>query len=237
MSLTFSSQANLSDYFGFGTAQNETQKSRLFSPGLNEKKDQLERLRADLTELQSTEKEFLETIQSNLDQTTTAINEIKAKLTDASAKDLPFLNKILSILNETYQTLFNLQFFRKELISFIEQHIALLESFLKDPDFKSLILKVQSFYTFDDLQELNKKITIQEDKLNHLVEQKNEATIDFENAKRKIASITKEFEEIKKKQAEFSNKLKATGEFPLSEFDFKQQGKIVDLEKKAKNKK
>lgn len=236
MSWTFFSQANLFDYFGFGTAQNENQNkvvSRLPLGGLHERNDQLVRLKADLAELQSTEKEFLETIQSNLDQTTAAINDVKNKLADTSTtKDTPYLNKILSILNETYQTLFNIQFYRKELIAIIEQHSAALESFLKDPDFKSLILKVQSFYTFDDLQELNKKITIQEDKLNHLVEQKNEATIDFENAKRKISSITKDYEEMKRKQAEFSNKTKSPiTEYPLSEFDFKQLGKIVDLEK------
>jgi small-conductance mechanosensitive channel len=229
------SQAGLLDYFGIGNSQkqNEPQNKIRIPLGINEKKDQLERLKADLAELQSTEKEFLETIQTNLDQTTAEINETKNKLSEASAKDITFLNKVLSVLNEIYQTLFNLQFVRKELITIIEQHITALENFLKDPDFKALVLKDQSFYTFDDLQKINKKITLQEDKLNHLIEQKNEAVIDLENAKRKISSLTKEYEEKKKKQSEFSGKTKDSIEtgYPLSEFDFKELGKILDLEK------
>ena len=90
--------------------------------------------------------EFLATIQSHLDQNSIAINEIKEKQIGASTQELPFLNKVLSILNETYQTLFNLQFFRKELINNIEQHIQLIESYLKDPEFKSISLNIQSFY-------------------------------------------------------------------------------------------
>ena len=45
-------------------------------------------------------------------------------------------------------------------------------------------------------------------------------------------SLTKEFEEKKKKQAEFSSKLKdPKARYASSDFDFKQHGKLVDLEK------
>lgn len=220
------------NYLGFGSSQSESPSKLRIPLGITEKKEQLERLKADLQELESTQKEFLETIQLNLDQNTAAINEIKEKQVNASTKELPFLNKVLSLLNETYQTLFNLQYFRKELITNIEQHIHLIESFLKDPDVKSINLAPQSFYTFNDLQEVAQKITVEEDQLNHLIEQKNEATIDLENAKRKIGSLTKEFEEKKKQQTEFSAKLKdPKTDYSNSEFDFKQQGKLIDLEK------
>ena len=96
------SHASLFDYFGFGTTQNENQSKIRIPLGINEKKEQLERLKADLFELQKTEKEFLDTIQTQLDLTTTAINETKKKLGEASPKDSAFLNKALSNLNETY---------------------------------------------------------------------------------------------------------------------------------------
>lgn len=232
ISWTIPTYTGIFNYLGFGSTQNESPSKLRIPLGINEKKEQLERLKTDLKELESTQKEFLTTIQSHLDQNTSAINEIKEKQINATTKELPFLNKVLSLLNETYQTLFNLQFFKKELISTIEQHISILESFLKDPESKSANLTVQSFYTFDDLQEMTQKITVEEDQLNHLIEQKNEATIDLDNAKRKIISLTKEFEEKKKQQAEFSTKLKDQKiGYSTTDFDFKQLGKLVDLEK------
>lgn len=228
-------QAGIFDYLNFENTSSEGQTKIRLPLGINEKKEQLERLKNDQLELQKTDEEFLKSIQANLDQATASINETKGKLIEADPKDITFYNKILSILNENYQTLFNLQFFRKELISIIEQHISVLENYLKDYDLKTLNLKVQSFYTFDDLQDNTKKITVQEDKLNHLVEQKNETSIDLENAKRKMGSITKEYEEKVKEQLEFSNKTKTptAAQYPLSEFDFKQLGKILDLEKNS----
>ncbi len=229
---SFYCNAGLLDYFTT-SAPSENQQAKIRLPlGINERKNQLEHLKLELKELHATAKDFAHTIQLNLDQTSNEIKETKAKLAQASAKDVSFLNKVLSILNETYQTLFNLQFYRKELVSIIEQHTALLENFLKDPDFKSLHLKEQSFYTFDDLQEFNKKVAIQETKINHLTEQKNDGIIALENAKRKLITISKDYEDKKKKQAEFNVKTQTPADGQASaEFDFKELGRITDLEK------
>ncbi len=225
-------QGSLFDYFKLAVKKNgPTQAKTRFPLGITEKKEQLQHLQNDLTELQNNQKDFSEKTQINLDQTTAQINEIKQLIKDSPASEAGFLNRIISILNETYQTLFTLQFSSKELLKIIEQHITLLEDFLKDPEFKSLDLKLHSFYTFEELQELSRRIVAQEDKVKRLIEQKNEALVDLDNRKRKINILNKEYQERKKRQEEFSSKSTvpiASNENP--ELDFRQEGKLLDVE-------
>jgi len=226
-------QGGLFDYFKSSIKTNEpTQAKVRFTPlGVAEKDEQLKYLQTDKAELQNNQKDFLEKTQTNLDQTTAQINQTKQLIKDSPATETGFLNRILSILNETYQTLFTLQFSSKELLTIIGQHISLLEDFLKDPEFKSLDLKLHSFYTFEELQELSRRIVAQDDKVKRLIEQKNEALVDLDNRKRKINILNKEYQERKKKQEEFSSK----STVPLTsnenpELDFKQEGKLLDVE-------
>lgn len=225
-------QGGLFDYFKLGFKQNETTQTKIRFPlGIAEKKEQLEHLKSDETDLQNNQKDFLEKIQSHLDEITVQINEIKKLIKESPESEIAFLNRLLSVLNETYQTLFTLQFSSKELLMIIEQHITLLEDFLKDPEFKSLDLKLHSFYTFEELQELSRRIVAQEDKVKRLIEQKNEALVDLDNRKRKITIINKEYQERKKRQEEFSSKsVVPIMSLENPELDFRQEGKLLDVE-------
>ena len=147
--------AGIFDFFKFATKKSDVPTTKIRLPlGIAEKKEQLGYLENELTELQNGQKEFLDKVQGNLDQTTEQINDVKKQIKEAP-QEAPFLNSLLSVWNETYQTLFTLQFSYKEILKVLEQHIALLEDFLKDPEFKSLNLKLHSFYTFEELQELS----------------------------------------------------------------------------------
>ncbi len=223
--------AGIFDFFKFATKKADLPTTKIRLPlGIAEKKEQLGYLENELTELQNGQKEFLDKVQGNLDQTTEQINDVKKQIKEAP-QEAPFLNSLLSVWNETYQTLFTLQFSYKEILKVLEQHIALLEDFLKDPEFKSLNLKLHSFYTFEELQELSKRIVAQDDKVKRLVEQKNEAIVDLDNRKRKISAINKEYQERKKKQEEFSTKSVVPTTSPeQTELDFRQQGKLLDVE-------
>ena len=227
--MSFGLHADILDVFKFGEKENA---KLILAPGIGERQEQLEHLKKDLTTAKAQEKEFNDQVQSIWDSLNQQISDVKNAILQADTKDLDFLNTKLSLLNELYQILFNLQFLYKGLITTIEQHIKVLEDYLKDSDFKSFEPQVHAFYTFEDLEEYNKKVSDQELRLDTLTKKKADALADLDNSKKKLTAVTKSFQEKKKEQDEFSDKGLSEEKVKDNSLSFKQKGELLDIEYK-----
>jgi len=205
--------------------------SKIFSPDRDEREEQLTGLKNEFEKLQKSSAEQLKTIQDDLEQVNRQINTFKDELETAGADEQEFLNKKVSILNEIYQTLFNIQFIHKEILSIYEQHIKLLEEYKKDPSYKWLILEPRSFYSYEIVQSVIRKVFDQEDKIRALNTQRNDDEVELENRQRKLEAANKYFKEKKKAQEEFVSK-ESEESLPAEQLGFKQRGQLLDLQEK-----
>jgi small-conductance mechanosensitive channel len=204
--------------------------TKLFTPEKDEREVQLKHLKEDYQKIKEQTLGKLKTLQENITHVDRTINEVKNQLKDAASTDQEFLQKKLSLLNETYQTKLDIQFTLKEIPVTVEQQIKILEEYIKDPEFKGLVLEPRSFYPYEVVQSAIKKVLDQEERINNLVRQKNDLAAELENKKKKLAAAVKDYQEKKKEQEEFS--LKEPETKTESELTFKQRGELVDLEEK-----
>ena len=200
----------------------------LFQYG-DEREEQLNHLKDDFTKFQKESGLQIKNIQNKIERIDVNIATIKSQLR-TSNKDHEFYNKKLSLLNEIHQSLFNIQFIEKEIGSLIDQHIKLLEEYKKNPKFKELVLEPRSFYSFEMVQNIHKKILHEEDILSQINAQKNDAAAELETRKKKVVTITKEFTEKKKEQEEFRAKTVVPKQEEVVKLSFAQRGELLDLE-------
>jgi len=116
-----------------------------------------------------------------------------------SPQSIDFFNNKLEIINDTYQDIKDMQSLRKQIELTIEEHINILENYIKDPNFKEIIIEFaeqKKFYSFEDLQKINQLMLLQEDKIKLLEEQKQNTQIELEN-REQTSEITKEIYEKK----------------------------------------
>jgi len=224
--------ASLFDLFGFNAPRLESTQPKVRVPfALSEKREQLERSKVDLTEDEKLLADFLPKNQQELEQITAQIKAVKKSLNNATGVEANYFNKELQTLNDIYQATFNDQISRKENVSLIQQLQKTLEELLKDPEFKQLGIQTKAVYRFQDFQEGLKKLATHEERLKLLVEQKNDATTDLDNRKRRLITLNKEHQEKKRQQEEFSAKAVNLGNLPDENgFDITQQGRLLDLE-------
>jgi small-conductance mechanosensitive channel len=226
--------ASLFDLFGVSITRPESSPPKVRVPfALSEKREQLELSRTQLTEAEKELAEFLPKSQAELEQITAQISTVKKALKNATGVEENYYNAEVQFLNELHQTVFNDQLSRKENIALTQQLIKTLEELLKDPEFKQLGIQTKAVYRFQDFQEGLKKLATHEERLKLLIEQKNDATTDLENRKRRLIALNKEHQEKKRLQEEFSVKASTVGNVPDENgFDVTQQGRLLDLEEK-----
>ena len=173
------------------------------SPTGQNRKQQFEILKEELTNLEKTEKDF----ERDLKQDQAKVNK-NISLTQESLKDSTiyrdYLVKKISFLNDTKQALIDTQLTRKQLSSIIEQHIDLLEEYFKDPTFKLFRIVVKASYGYEEIIELYRKIANQEELKNRLLEEKKTSENELEAKKKNILEISNTIKQKEKVQKEFS---------------------------------
>jgi small-conductance mechanosensitive channel len=199
--------------------------------GAQDKQQLLERLKEEKAELEGDDKQFEEYIKINLERVSHQISFLKERLKESHAGE--FLNKKLSLLNETHQTLIDMQLSRKQLSIYVEQHIKILEEYFKDPEFRSNVLDVRSFYSFENLQGISQKIADQDDTIAHLEEQKNNLLADLENRKKSAELLNKQAKEKEREQKGLGSTEPRIIEDEY--FDLKQRAELLDLTVKLFN--
>ncbi|MFI5333356.1 MAG: mechanosensitive ion channel domain-containing protein, partial [Candidatus Babeliales bacterium] len=174
---------------------------KIFTTIIEERQNRLAELQEEQAKLTQAHAAVTSKIKDALAEVSSQLGLIKDAL--RNKPDDGFLNKKLVPLNEDYQVLKDLQRTREQLSAVIDQHIKLLQDYLKDPEFKhfkkELKIGQQTGYTFEDLQVVSRLINEQQKTMQQLAEQEKNAHVEFENRKRTVTA-TSEF--YKKKQAQ-----------------------------------
>ncbi|HZW61065.1 MAG TPA: mechanosensitive ion channel domain-containing protein [Candidatus Babeliales bacterium] len=174
----------------------------IFPTLLEEKQQKLADLQKEKKQLEDTGKTFAQTV-------TTHAEEVKVQLdlvTDGLKRDPEdeFLNKELALLNERYQIIKNLQQSREQLVAILDEHINLLQDYLKDPglqEYKREHLAAREIYSLEDLQNLSQLIMEKERTIAQLIEQEKNVDAEIENRKRTAIATAESYKKKKEEQA------------------------------------
>lgn len=196
---------------------------KFFTTLFEERQERLASLKKTRAELQSTEKEFNNTINATLEQLKTQINTLEQNLKFDS--DNEFLKRKLELLLERSQLLNDLKYSRSQVIALIDEHIKLIQEYLADPDLKKFVKERigvdKSTYSFDDdLLNIHEMLLSREKDISILTEQEGNATVELENRKRACQAST-----------EACNNKKEKKETPQSQ----QRNEILGLTARQKN--
>lgn len=191
----------------------------------DEKKTELKALQTELAFLQEKEQKYWQEHQAKLDKINADIGLLEQ---EGKKEETDLLNKKLLTFKTIKQTCSNIKATWKEIISRTKEHISLLEGYIKDPEFASLKLEKKSFYSFDDLQDLNEQIAAQEEKIIAAQSEKNESMLDLSNRKKKLGDQQAELLELTQKQKEFASH---TQQRTMPEtLDIRHKGEILDAQ-------
>lgn len=151
------------------------------------------------------------------------------RLIEATKKDSEvhkqddFYIKKLALLNREYQTLLDTKEIKQQIIEDMKKHIDYLEKYVKSIDQQESSESLQSVYTFSQLQDLTKKIALDEELLHELYEVKEN---DINNLTRnQLYSATKE-----KELHALDLSLEEVKHTPG---DIKRKSSLLDLEKEV----
>ncbi|MDR3646263.1 MAG: mechanosensitive ion channel [Candidatus Babeliales bacterium] len=216
------------DWFSFLPFSEKKEKAAdsqlIIASGVQEKQHQLNILKKEKELLESSDKEFFETLQSELNIINQKISDIKEKL-QSSTFDSAFHNKMLSKLNEISQVLLDTQLLRKKIVEVIDQNIEMLETYLKDPYFKNIKVETKTSYEFNTLYKLSKDISKSEEELKCLNEEKIALESSLESNKKDLIALDKDIK-LKEKDRKNGLKLNATDE----SLSVAQRGELLDLD-------
>lgn len=188
----------------------------------------LESLKQEKDRLQS-EESFAKN-QQDLNKVNDLILSYKQKLANARDGEKDYYSTVLSVLSETVQLLLDIQLSRQKNIQTIDKHVAVLENFLKNPNFKSSKTEIGTIYTFDDLQKLYQELLNIKEKIR---QQKDQLTVlkkEQEEAKQEAALIAKELKERERERASFNENTRANQSNEEGGWGVAEEVRLLDLE-------
>ncbi len=158
---------------------------KMFPTSVDDKKEKLEELLKLKAQLEAESKKFFDKYHANSE-------EIKAQL-DISIEALKnnpedeFLTKKIALENERYQTIKSMQQSREQLVELVKEHIALLQDYIKDPNFKEYkkdLVPQRDTYSLEELQNLTQILVDKEKSITLLNEQEKNIDVEIESRKR-----------------------------------------------------
>lgn len=193
--------------------------------GVQEKERKIERLKEKSEALKKSQAAFEQQAQGDITAVKAAIADIKEELKIAGA-DSDFLNKQLALYNEMLQALIDTQVLYPKLYSIVNQNTGLIQEFLKE---KTARAPAKTSYSFDELQEVHKKIAGQEEELARLHEEIVVIENELDNRKREEVGFIKKLAEKEKDAKELQKEFQeATGSL---EIDVRHKSTLLDLDK------
>ncbi len=206
---------------------------KLFTTIIDEKKKQLEALQENLKKVQQDSEKFSATAKASLEVIATKAAAVRSTIRQEPQNE-EFLNSKLSLLNELYEAKKDRQQAYKQSIEFSQDHISLLQSYLEDPNLENYIKEYagerKTVYSFENLQELNTMVLVQNNNVGHLEKQEKNATVELESRKYSLDSAIKNHKE---KKQEFKDFATSPGEKDSGEmfgFDEKQKRVLLELQ-------
>ncbi len=185
---------------------------KIFLNVVDEKKNERLTLEQEKKDLESQQKEYEELFAVETKETDAITRRVKNELRQSPGDAV--LEKTLAIVTELYQVLKNFKTVRAQIIDLIDEHVQLLTNYLNDFEFTKFkkehkIKDYRVYYSFSDLQYLDKAIIDQEYRLVQLNEQEKNANTELGHRKQ---SVTAAAQAYKQKLEEREKTLKESSE-------------------------
>lgn len=171
----------------------------------------------------STEKDALTKAQQQTRTTIQSLDRLKAtkKTNNTKSTDQASANKILSIVMQDQLVLSETEQVQNQNQSFINEHIKLLHEFKDDPEFKKLSIPVKTTYSFDEFEELGRRLSSTKTKLQELEKTRAAALYNLRKREKELVSLDAEYKEKIKQQEELFQSSHET-------ISKAQQGELLD---------
>jgi len=151
---------------------------------------------------------------------------LKAKLSTLTGPELENANKKLSLITQDYHVLSEIEQVQQQQRTLVEDRIKLLEEYKEDPEFTKLQIAIKASYSFDEFEELGRRVLYTKSRLSELEKSRIAAYDDLNKRKKARTALEEEYQEKKKQQEDFSR-------VELAEDNTRaEQGEIIDLQKK-----
>ncbi|MCF7900502.1 mechanosensitive ion channel [Candidatus Babeliales bacterium] len=194
----------------------------------DDKKTELESFKKRLEELTKEKTQAQTELKIRLDKITADITLVDSILL-SSQNFQPFLLKKQALLKNIKQIYSDIETEWQDILNRVQQHLLVLEAYVKDPQHGALKFEKKSFHLLSDLQELNDRIVTQEEKVRSIAAEKNEAILGLSHCKKKLTETEKTSKEKQKEQEKFIRK--GENDFTDSEdLTFKERGELLDLQ-------
>lgn len=221
---TFSHISALEMVLPKGTEENTTIKFELG----DYRKTELVALKKKLEELIVEQKKVLANLFPRIEKAKEDIRSVDTLIKNTKNVS-SFVLKKQEYLKQIAQLYSNIDSEWQDIISKVKQHISLLELYVKDLQHNNFLeFEKKSFHLLSDLQELNERIALQEEKLRTTTSEKNEASLSLSQRKTKVADAEKTYKEKQKEQSTFSQKKES--DLNTAELSVKEQGALLDLQ-------
>ncbi len=210
------------------------QGQKIFTTIDEEKRKLHDQLIEEKAQQEKESKEFLAKIKERNDGIAQDLEKVTEELKRQPEDE--FLNKKLALLHEHDRIIKHWQQLYDQIATTQEQHIALLQDYLKDLNLqeykKVLNIADKDTFTFEDLHQLNELIVNEEKTIAQLHEQEKSTDIELENRNRTAAAT---LEEYKKKKEEYERSLSIVGpEIPF-DLDNAQKQELLRIEEQINN--
>jgi len=152
-----------------------------------------------------TEKDTLVKAQTQTRDTIKNLENLKKIKSGIEAKqptERTFCTKILSIIMQDQLVLSETEQVQNQTSSFISEHTKLLKEFKDDPEFKKLSVSVKTTYSFDEFEELGRRLLSTKNKLQELEKTRSAALYNLRKREKELASLESEYKEKVKQQEE-----------------------------------
>ena len=168
--------------------------------------------------------------QQDINKNSDLIASYKQKLFHARENEKDYYGAVLGVLNETLQLLLDIQLSRQKIIQTIDAHLTTLESFLKDPNFKSSKTEVSAVYTFEDLEKLYQELLTIKEKVRQQKDQLESLKKEQEEGKQEIANIAKELKDRERERASFTEGTRISAGVEEGGWGVAEEAKLLDFE-------
>lgn len=141
------------------------------------------------------------------------VSKLQGEQKELATRELSLLNQIQQVIAEIVQK-------NEQIFTLIDKHSKLLQEYKADFDFNHLIISDKASYTFDDVQDLERRILEVNTKIAELEKNKINAQDDLAKRRKALAAVQEELKDKQKQQKNFSTSNSSY-----------LQGEIIDAEK------
>lgn len=188
-----------------------------------EKRERLKLLLDERAELESKEKDTSALLQKEIEQLNDRIKQKEHNLLERTfPSEKKHLQEAVALLQEIKQYTHEISITQQSIKSLTDQEIALIEDYLKDPNFESLTIESQTYFSYENLYNLLQQVLGLEESITQSQEEKNNTEADLEAKKRDLANLEKDLKEKEKEQKKFMSSDGVREDSPL-------KAELIDL--------